>query len=72
MTATVVVEVEEESSMEVLEARASKEKDMRDQVVRTGNEPVHEAVEERRGAEPVLMDVEIRLCEQGMNLFMRL
>ena len=28
--------------------------------MRTGNEPVHEAVEERRGAEPVLMDVEMK------------
>jgi len=33
---TVVVEVEEESSVEVLEARASEEKEMGDQVVRTG------------------------------------
>ena len=44
---TVVVEVEEESSVEVLEARASEEKEMGDQVVRTGDGPVHEAVEER-------------------------
>ena len=41
----VVVEVEEESSVEVLEARASAEEEMGDQAIRTGVEPVLESVE---------------------------
>ena len=45
--------------MEVLEARASVEKEMGDQAVRTGEEPIRETVEERIGAEPVLTDVEM-------------
>ena len=48
---TVVVEVEEESSMEVVEARASVEREMGDQAVRIGDKPVHEIMEERTGAE---------------------
>jgi len=58
MTPTVVV-VEEESSMEVLEVRASVEKEMGDQVVGTGDEPVLETGEDRIGAEPVLKDVKM-------------
>ena len=56
---TEVVDVEEESSVEVLEARASVEKEMGEQAVRTGDEPVRETVEERSEAEPVLEDVEM-------------
>jgi len=48
---TAVVEVEEESSVEVLEARASDE-NMGEQAVRTMDETVHKTVEERTGAEP--------------------
>jgi len=46
---TVVVEVEEGSSVEVLEARASVEKEMGDQDVRIGDEPVIESVEKEMG-----------------------
>jgi len=46
---TVVVEVEEESFVEVLEARASVEKEMGDQDVRIGDEPVIESVEKEMG-----------------------
>jgi len=46
---TVVVEVEEESFVEVLEARASVEKEMGDQAVGTGDEPVFESVEKNMG-----------------------
>jgi len=79
---TTVVEVEEESSVEVLasvekkmgdqaegtgtelvqlEARSGEEPDLMelDQGVRTGGEPVHEAVEEKTGAEPVPEDVAV-------------
>jgi len=42
---TVVVEVEEESSVEILESRASVEKMMGDQAEGTGNEPVLESAE---------------------------
>jgi len=64
---TVVVEVEEESSMEVLEARASVEKEMGDQAVGTGDEPVLETVEERTGAEPVLEDVEMGTADMPVH-----
>jgi len=57
--APTVVVVEEESSVEVLEASASVEKEMGDQAVGTGDEPVLATVEERTGAEPVLEDVEM-------------
>jgi len=57
--APTVVEVEEESSVEVLEARDSVDKEMGDQAMRTGDEPVLETVEERTGAKPVLEDVEM-------------
>jgi len=55
---TVEVEVEEESSVEVLEAKASVPKEMRDQAVQTGDEPVLMNVEMETGAEPVLMNAE--------------
>jgi len=55
---TAVVEVEEESSVEVLKASASVEK-VGDQAVRIGDKPVHEIMEERTGAEPVLADEEM-------------
>jgi len=45
------MEVEDESSVEVLEAKASVQKDTR-------AEPVYESMEERISAEPVHMDVE--------------
>ena len=61
---TVGVEVEEESSVEVLEARTSVEK-MRDQAVRIGVEPVLIDVEEVRiGDEPVLEVEEMRTVEE--------
>ena len=56
---TVVVEVEEKSSVKVVEAKASVEREMGDQAVRTGDKPVHEIMEERTGAEPVLVDEEM-------------
>ena len=52
------VEVEVESSIEVLEAKASVEKDAGVEDEKTGADPVHESVEERIGDEPVHMDVE--------------
>ena len=64
---TGVVEAEEESSVEVLEARASVEKEMRDQAVRTGDEPVRETVEERTGTEPVLEDVEMGTGDMAVH-----
>jgi len=61
MALTVVVEVEEESSVEVFEASASVEK-MGDQAGRTVDETVHDIVEEGTGAKPVLMEVdEVRI-----------
>ena len=54
---TAVVEVEEESSMEVLEASASVKK-VGDQAVRTVDETVHDFVEEGTGVEPILMEVD--------------
>ena len=57
--APTVVVVEEESSVEVLEASASMEKEMGDQTVRIGDEPVRATVEEKTGTEPVLEDVEM-------------
>jgi len=56
MAPTVVV-VEEEYSVEVLEASASVEMEMRDQAIGTGDESVLETVEKRIGA--VLEDVEM-------------
>ena len=53
------VEVEEESYVELLDARASVEKETEDQAVGTGHDPVHESVKERTGVEPVLEDVEM-------------
>jgi len=53
---TAVVEVEEKSSVEVLEASASIKK-MGDQAERTVDEAVHDFVEEGTGVEPVLMEV---------------
>ena len=50
---TVVVEVEEESSVEVLEARACKEKEMENQVEGTGNETVLTSVEKKLGDQAV-------------------
>ena len=44
------VEIEDESSVEVLEAKASVEKDAGAEAEGTGAEPVHESVEERTGA----------------------
>ena len=58
MAPTAVVEVEEESSVEVLKASASVEK-VGDQAVRIGDKPVHEIVKERTEAEPVLVDDEM-------------
>ena len=55
---TMVVEAEEESSVEILESRASVEKMMGDQAVGAGDKPAHETMDERTGTEPVLMDVE--------------
>ena len=52
-----IVEVEDEYSVEMLEAKASVEKDAGAEAEGTGAEPVHESVEERTGAEPVHMDV---------------
>ena len=63
VASTVVVKVEEESSAEVLEARASEEKKMENQTEGTGDAHVVNLVRRRW---------EIRLYEQGMNLFMRL
>jgi len=54
---TTVVEVEEKSSVEVLEASASVEK-VGDQAVRTVDETAHGTMDERTGAEPVLMDMD--------------
>ena len=56
---TGVIEVEEESFVEVLEARASVKKEMADQAARTGHESVRKTMKERTGAEPVLEDVEM-------------
>jgi len=53
----VVVEVEEESSVEVFEASASVEK-VGDQAGQTVDETVHDIVEEGTSAEPVLMEVD--------------
>jgi len=44
-----VIEVEEDSSVEVLEARASVEEEMGDQAVRTGVESVLKTVEKEMG-----------------------
>jgi len=66
MAPTVVVEVEEEFSVEVFEASASVEK-MRDQAGRTVDETVHDTVQQGTGVEPVLMDVDERL-----SLFLKL
>jgi len=57
--APTVVMVEEESSVEVLEASASMEKEMGDQATGIRDEPVLATVEERTAAEPVLEDVEM-------------
>jgi len=54
---TAVVEVEEESSVEMFEASASVKK-VGDQAVRTVDETVHDFVEEGTGAEPILMEVD--------------
>jgi len=68
---TVVVEVEEESPMEVLEARASIEQEMGDQAVRIGVEFVLETVEKEMGEqvfrtrdEPILEAVEERTGDE--------
>jgi len=62
------VMVEEESSVELLEASASVEKEMRDQAIGTEVEPVLEVVKERTGAEPVLMDMEeVRIVEEPVR-----
>ena len=65
--APTVVEVEEESSMEVFEVRASVEKETGDQAVGTGDEPVLESVEERTGAEPVHEDVEMGTGDMSVH-----
>jgi len=71
---TVVVKVEEESSVEFVEkkegdqekgtgsepVRESVEKELRDQAVEAGGEPAHDIEEERTRAEPVLENVEDR------------
>jgi len=71
---TVVVEVEEEFSVEFVEKKEgdqakgtrsepvldSVEEELRDQAVEAGGEPAHEIEAERTGAEPVLENVEDR------------
>jgi len=65
---TVVVVVEEESSVELLEVSASVEKEKRDQAVGTVEAPVLEVMKERTGAEPILMDVkEIRSGDEPVR-----
>jgi len=66
--APTIVVVEEESSVEVLEASASVEKETEDQAVRTGDELVLEVVKEKTGAEPVLMEVaEVRTEDEPIR-----
>ena len=69
---TAVVEVKEESSVEVLEARASVEKKVGGQAMRTVDATIHDIVEEETGIEPVLMDVDaIRTGVEPLKLLRR-
>jgi len=66
--APIVVVVEEESSVEVLEASASVEKETQDKAGRTRDEPVLEVVKKRTDAEPVVVDVEdVRIGDEPIR-----
>jgi len=66
--APTVVVVEEEYSVEVLEASAFVEKETEDQAVRTRDEPILEVVKKKTSVEPVLMEVEeVRIGDEPVR-----